>query len=196
MKILAFNGSPRPQGNTAQLLQTALAPLEAAGASVELVQIGGDVLRGCTACLTCRKLQNRRCVFADDIVNDCIAKMIDADGILIGSPTYFANVTTETKALIDRAGYVLRGNGNLLSRKVGAAVVAVRRAGSMPAVHAIHDFFLISDMIVPGSTYWNLGIGRGEGDVQDDQEGLNTMHRLGENLLWLLQNLHQSSGTQ
>ncbi len=189
MNVVAFNGSPRREGNTAQLLQTVLAPLQKAGADCRVIQVGGEVLRGCTACQTCRKLQNQRCVFDDDMVNDCIAKMVEADAILIGSPTYFANVTTETKALIDRAGYVLRGSGNPLSRKIGAAVVAVRRAGAMPTFHGINDFFLINDMVVPGSGYWNLGVGRAEGDVQQDDEGLATMSRLGENILWLLRNL-------
>ncbi len=189
MNVVAFNGSPRPKGNTSQLIEAVLDPLRNAGIGCETIQIGGQTIRGCTACMKCRELLNRQCIIDEDIVNDCIAKMDAADAILIGTPTYFANVTTETKGLMDRAGFVLRGNGNRLSRKVGAAAVAVRRAGAMTAFHSINDFFYINDMIIPGSSYWSIGIGRQQGDVQSDDEGLGTMKRLGENMVWLLEKL-------
>jgi multimeric flavodoxin WrbA len=115
--------------------------------------------------------------------------MLEADGIIIGSPTYFANVSTEVKALIDRAGLVAIANGHMLKRKVGAAVVAVRRAGATDAFDAINKFFLINQMIVPGSVYWNLGLGQGEEDVKNDEEGLNTMRILGGNMAWLLRKI-------
>lgn len=191
MKVIAFNGSPRLEGNTALLINTVLARLEQQhGIQTELVHLAGKPLRGCAACMKCRNSQTPRCVITTDIINECIAKMIEADGIIIGSPTYFANLTTETKALIDRAGYVTRGNGNLLKRKVGAALVSFRRAGAINVFNAINDFFLINEMIVPGSSYWNLGMGRDAGDVANDAEGIKIMETLADNMAWLLQKLH------
>lgn len=187
MKVVAFNGSPRQEGNTATLLNIVLQRLEQQNIATELIQLAGKPVRGCTACLQCRKNQIPRCAITNDPINDWIAKMIEADGIIIGSPTYFANLTAETKALIDRAGYVTRGNGNLLKRKVGAAVVAFRRAGAINVFNAINDFFLINEMIVPGSSYWNLGMGLNAGDCTNDAEGLRTMTNLADNLAWLLQ---------
>lgn len=190
MKVVAFNGSPRKQGNTAQLISQVFKPLEAAGFTCEMINIVTEKpIRGCRACLACRKLKNQQCVYKDDQVNDYIQKMIEADAILLASPTYFANMTPEIKALIDRAGYVCRGNGNLLRRKVGAAVVAMRRAGGINVFNSINDFFLINEMLVPGASYWNLGMGGGVGEVTDDQEGLDTMTNLGQNIAWLLSKL-------
>ncbi len=190
MKVVAFNGSPRKNGNTFHLITTVLNTLQEQGIQTELVHIGGKPMRGCIACGTCREKQNRQCSITNDFVNDCITKMIEADGIIIGSPTYFSDLTPETKVLIDRAGYVCRGNGQLLRRKVGAAVVAVRRAGCIHVFDSINHFFTISEMIIPGSSYWNIGTGLLAGDVLHDEEGLATMVRLGENMAWLLQKLH------
>lgn len=116
--------------------------------------------------------------------------MVNADAIIIGSPVYFSDITSETKALIDVAGYTLRAAGNPLKRKIGAAVIAVRRAGGMPSFDSINHFFLINEMIVPGSTYWNIGIGREKGDVKDDEEGIKTMKNLGKNISWLLKKIN------
>ena len=192
LKVVAFNGSPRQNGNTATLINRVLNELEKEGIATELVQIVDEPIRGCTACRQCYVNKDMRCVFDDDIVNDCIEKMNDADGIILGSPTYFADVTAEMKALIDRAGYVVRGNGGTLKRKVGAAVVAVRRAGSIHVLDSINHFFTINEMIIPGSSYWNLGIGRDIGDVESDEEGIETMCTLGQNMAWLLKKLHAS----
>ena len=190
MKVVAFNGSPRKDGNTSLLIRRVFSRLETAGIETELVQIGGKPVRGCTACLKCRENLDRRCVIDNDIVNDCIQKMIEADGIVIGSPTYFASLTSETKGLIDRAGYVCRGNGRLLKHKVGAGVAAVRRAGAVNVFNAINHFLLINEMFVPGSSYWNLGIGRAIGEVENDDEGMQTMDNLGDNMAFLLKKLH------
>lgn len=190
MQVVAFNGSPRKGGNTSILIDAVLQELEAEGIRTEQVQIGGQPIRGCLACLKCREAKDQRCIQSKDLVNDCIQKMIAADGIILGSPTYFADLTSEMKGLIDRAGYVARANGNLLHRKVGAAVVAVRRAGSIHVLDSINHFFLINDMIVPGSSYWNLGIGREIGEVESDAEGMQTMRNLGCNMAWLLKRLH------
>ncbi len=189
MKVAAFNGSPKRDGNTARLLGYALEALEGAGHQTELVQVGGRPLRGCLACGKCFERQDRRCANDRDEMNGFIAKMIAADGILLGSPTYFADVTSEMKALIDRAGYVTRANGNLLGRKAGAAVVAMRRAGGIHAFDTINHFFLIGEMVVVGSSYWNLGVGLAAGDVDGDNEGIETMRTLGRNMAWVLSRL-------
>jgi len=190
MKVVAFNGSPRPHGNTQHMLAALAETLGGHGIDTEIVSLAGQTIRGCSACGVCRQRQDRKCVLPGDPVNDWIEKMAAADGIVLASPTYFADITSELKALIDRAGYVCRGNGDLLARKVGAAVTVMRRAGAIHAFDSINHFFLIQQMVVPGSCYWNLGLGRGEGEVEQDEEGLNTMRVLGENMAWLLQRLH------
>ncbi len=190
MKVVAFNGSARKDGNTAILVRQTLGVLEAEGIETEMVQLAGQVIRGCTACGQCYKNKNGRCIIDNDIVNECIEKMVQADGIILASPTYFSDVTAEMKALIDRAGFVVRANGDLLQRKVGAAVVAVRRAGAMHVFDSINHFFLIGQMIVPGSSYWNIGIGRAVGEVEQDEEGLQTMQNLGKNMAWLLKKIN------
>jgi multimeric flavodoxin WrbA len=189
MKVVAFNGSPRKDGNTFHLISHVLAALEAEGIKTELVQVGGQLLHGCTACFQCFAKKDGRCIQADDMVNDCIAKMRDADGIILGSPTYFADITPELKALIDRGGFVGRANNNLFRRKVGAAIVAVRRCGAIHAFDTINHFFLINEMIIPGSSYWNVGVGREKGEVEKDEEGVATMTTLGRNMAWLLKKL-------
>ena len=190
MKVVAFNGSPRKDGNTATLIKRVLAGLKGEGIETEFVQLGGRQIRGCMACYKCFENKDRRCSLTDDMLNECLAKMIQADGIILGSPTYFANVSTEIKALIDRAGMVAIANDRMLRRKVGAGVVAVRRAGATNVFDAINKLFLINEMIVPGSVYWNLGLGRNKGEVEGDEEGMETMKALGENMAWLLKKLH------
>jgi len=190
MKVIAFNGSARKDGNTAILIRQVFAELETEGIETELVQLAGQPIRGCTACGQCYQNKNQRCVVENDIANDCIEKMRAADGIILGSPTYFADLTSEMKALIDRAGYVARANDDMLKRKVGAAVVAVRRAGSVHTFDSINHFFLIGQMIVPGSIYWNMAIGRNKGEVEQDEEGLKTMQTLGQNIAWLLKKIN------
>jgi len=191
MKVVAFNGSARRDGNTALLIRKVFSELEAAGIETELVQLAGQPVRGCTACMQCFERKDRQCVIKTDIVNTAVEQMSAADGILLGSPTYFADVTSEMKALIDRCGMVNRANGDLLARKVGAGVVAVRRGGSMHALQTLQNFFLIGQMIIPGSSYWNLCIGRNIGEVEQDEEGMRTMATLGRNMAWLLQKLRE-----
>ena len=186
MKVIAINGSPRKNGNTAMLLGKVLEPIAAEGIETEVFQLGGKPISGCTACYACFKNKDGRCIQADDVVNECIEKMAEADGIILGSPTYFADITPELKALIDRAVLVGLANGAMFRRKVGAAVLAVRRGGSIHAFDSINHFFFIEQMIVPGSSYWNFGIGRNKGEVADDEEGMRTMQVLGENMAWVL----------
>jgi multimeric flavodoxin WrbA len=187
LRVVAFNGSPRKDGNTALLLRTVLSELEAEGVETELVQVGGKKIRGCTACFKCFASKDQHCAVKTDLLNDCLDKMLAADGILFGSPTYFANVTTELKALIDRAGLVAMANEGMLRRKVGAAVVAVRRAGASHVFQAVNQLFLAVEMIVPGANYPNLAVGLDKGDVAKDPEGMQTMRVLGKNMAWLLQ---------
>ena len=190
MKVVAFVGSARKDGNTVALLRHVFAPLEAAGVECELVQLAGKRAYGCTACMKCAETQDGNCTGVRDFISEeCIPKALDADGIIIASPVYFADVTSETKALIDRLGYASRQGGNRLARKVGAGVIAVRRAGAIHAFDTINHLFLISEMVVVGSSYWNVGIGRAPGDVEQDAEGVRTMQRLGENMAWALEKL-------
>ena len=189
MKVIAINGSPRKGGNTEIMLNKVLEPIKESGIETEIIQIGGKQIRGCTACNKCSENKNLRCVIKSDIVNECIEKMIEADAIILGSPTYMADMTSEMKALIDRSGHVAFANGGLLSRKIGAAVAVNRRGGATNVVDSINHLFLISRMIVPGSTYWNIGIGMDKGEVENDMEALVNMKDLGETIAWLLKRL-------
>ena len=189
MRVVAINGSPRKKGNTDLLLRTVLEPFTKAGTDIEFVELAGHAIRGCTACYICFHKQNGKCVLTNDLVNDCIAKMAAADVILLGSPNYFTDVTSEMKALIDRCGMVGRASGNLFRRKIGAAVVASGRAGAIHAFDTMNHFFLISQMVVVGSNYWNIGIGPEMGEAADDQEGMATMRQLGENMVWMLKKI-------
>jgi multimeric flavodoxin WrbA len=189
MKAVAFCGSARKNGNTAFLLNTVLERLEAQGIATELVELAGRDISGCKACYGCFKNKDNRCVFDSDIVNEAVARMVEADIILLGSPTYFAGISPEIKALIDRCGMVGRANGDLYKRKLGAAVVAVRRAGAIHVFDSLNHFFLIGQMIVVGSSYWNIGRGREKGEVAGDEEGILTMRTLGDNIAWLAEKI-------
>jgi multimeric flavodoxin WrbA len=194
MKAVAINGSPRKGGNTEILLKKALAPLAAAGWETEFIQLGGRPIRGCQACYRCFDLKNSRCSQKDEIFNECFAKMAAADAIILGSPTYFTDVSAEMKALLDRAGLVALANGGLFRGKVGAAVVAVRRGGGTHAFDTMNHMFLMSGVIVPGSTYWNLGFGREKGEVSKDDEAARNMKDLGQTIAWLGEAIHQHAG--
>jgi len=189
MKVIAFNGSARKDGNTAILINQVFSELEKQGIETEMIQFSGQKIRGCIACYKCFENKDQRCSVKDDIVNDCIEKMLQADGIILASPTYFADVSSELKALIDRAGLVAKANSDMFRHKVGAAIVAVRRGGSIHAFDSINHFFLISQMIIPGSSYWNMGFGLEKGDAKKDEEGLQTMAALGRNMAWLLKKI-------
>jgi len=191
MKVVAFNGSARRDGNTAILINQVFDELKKEGIQTELVQFGGQAVHGCLACFGCYRNKNKRCVIEDDIINDCIQKMIEADGIILGSPVYVTDVSTEMKALIDRACLVSKANGEIFRRKPGAAVLAVRRGGAIHAFDTINHFFTISQMVVVGSCYWNFAFGREIGEVRNDEEGQRTMKVLGENMAWLLKKIHQ-----
>ena len=189
MKVIAFNGSARKDGNTAVLIKQVFSELEKQDIETEMIQFSGQKIRGCIACYKCFENKDQRCSVKDDVANDCIEKMLQADGIILASPTYFADVSSELKALIDRAGLVAKANGDMFKRKAGAAIVAVRRGGSIHAYDSINHFFLISLMIIPGSSYWNMGFGLEIGDAEKDEEGLQTMTTLGRNMAWLLKKI-------
>jgi multimeric flavodoxin WrbA len=190
MKVVAFNGSARKDGNTAILLNLVLDELKSEGIETEMYSLAGKPIQGCIACFKCFENKDRRCAVTKDIVNECIQKMIEADGIILGSPTYFADVSAGMKALIERSGMVGRANVDLYKRKVGAAVVAVRRAGGIHVFNSLNFFFTINQLIIPGSSYWNIAIGRQPGEVNNDAEGVQTMKTLGMNMAWLLKKIH------
>lgn len=185
MYVVAINGSPRKGGNTETLLKNALAPLEFKGWETELIQVGGKNIRGCIACNQCFKNKDKQCAVTNDIFNDIIEKMLRADAIILGTPTYFTDVSAELKALIDRAGLVALANDRAFAGKIGSAVVAVRRGGATHAFDSINHMFLMSQMIVPGSIYWNMGYGLFKGDVEEDAEALANMENIGETIHWL-----------
>jgi multimeric flavodoxin WrbA len=191
MKVVALNGSARKDGNTAILLNLALAELRTENIETETIQLAEERISGCIACYQCMKTKDHRCAIQTDRVNDYLQKMREAEGILLGSPTYIANITASLKAILERATIVCRANGaDMFKRKAGAGVVAVRRAGAIQAFNAMNAFFLINQMIVVGSSYWNVGIGRNVGEVNSDPEGAQTTKVLGQNMAWLLKKIH------
>jgi len=186
MKVVALNGSARKDGNTAILINLVFDELKKEGIETELMQLAGNPIAGCIACYKCFKNKNRRCSVDKDMLNDIIERMLQADGIILGSPTYFSDVTSGMRAFIERCGFVARANDYMLKYKVGAGVVAVRRAGAIPAFNSIMLFLHYMQMMIPGSSYWNIAIGRDPGEVLKDEEGVQTMKTLGQNMAWLL----------
>jgi multimeric flavodoxin WrbA len=192
MKVVGINGSPKKEGNTRVLLEAVLAPLAKAGWETEIVQVGGKNIHGCRACGQCWEQQDNQCASGKDDFNAVFERMRMADAIVLGSPTYFSDVSSEVKALIDRAGFVAMANGCAFAGKIGAAVVAVRRGGATHAFDTMNHLFLISQMIVPGSTYWNIGYGLEPGEVAGDAEALRNMAHLGQAIAWLGQAVAKS----
>jgi multimeric flavodoxin WrbA len=186
MKVVAFNGSPHREGNTYSLVRHTLDEIEKTGIETELIQIGGRKVHPCTACAKCFENRDRKCVIGNDMVNECIGKMVDADAIIIATPTYFAGVTPEIKAFMDRAFLVAEASGNIFRRKLGAGIAAERRSGAVCAVDAINHYFLKSGMFAAGSRYWNNAKGLFPGEVEADEEGIDTMKQLGENIAWFI----------
>ena len=185
MYALAINGSPRKEGNTELLLKEVLSELKSAGWKTELEKVGGTAIRGCIACEKCFENKDNECSVKKDKFNTIFSKMLKADAMILGSPTYFAAVSADLKALTERAGYVAYANGHAFSGKIGAAVVAVRRGGATHAYDTINHMFQMSRMIIPCSTYWNMGFGLGKGEVLKDEEGLANMRHLGKSIDWL-----------
>jgi multimeric flavodoxin WrbA len=191
MKVVAINGSARKDGNTAILINVVFDELKKEGIETEMIQFAGKPPQGCIACYKCFENKNRRCAVEKDILNECIGKLLEADGIVLGSPTYFSDVSSGMRAFIERCGLVARANDYMLKYKVGVGVVAVRRAGAIPAFNSLMLFLHYNQMIMPGSSYWNLGIGRNPGEVLNDEEGIQTMKTLGQNMVWLLKKINR-----
>jgi len=185
MKAWAINGSPRKGGNTEILLRAVLDPLKEAGWDTSLTQVGGGKVRGCIACYKCFENKDLRCAVKNDILNDILTEMLSADALILGSPTYFADVSADLKAVLDRSGLVSVANGGAFAGKIGAAVVAVRRGGATHVFDSINHMFLMNGMIVPGSSYWNMGYGLNPGDVASDAEAMRNMRHLGQAIDWL-----------
>ena len=190
MKLVAFNGSPRKDGNTHIMIQHVFEVLETEGINCEEIIVGGQMVRGCTACMKCIT-DLGQCAIKEDKVNEWIEKMKGADAIIMASPTYFANITSEMKALIDRSGMVNHCGGNYLTRKVGAPIAVARRGGAIQVYNTLMAFFGISEMIVPMSSYWNMGYGLAKADINTDDKAISTMKTLGANIAYVLKALHK-----
>lgn len=191
MNVLAINGSARKDGNTAILIHTIFEELNKAGIDTEMIQLSGHIIEPCKACWACAGQKN--CVHHQDIFREVFDKMVNADGIILGSPVYCANISANMQAFLERAAVVCDMNRELLNtkHKVGASVAAARRGGALQAIDAMNHFFLNQEMIVVGSTYWNMAYGQMPGDVRKDEEGLANMRNLGENMGWLLKTIAQ-----
>ena len=186
MKVVAFNGSPREDGNTAGCLNTVFGELEKQGIECEMIHVGKNKIQGCMACYTCANKQNEKCAFDEDPVNEWIQKMKAADGILLGSPVHFSGVAGTMKSFLDRAFFVISVNNGLLRHKVGASVAAVRRSGGLPTIDTLNHYINYSEMIMPNANYWNVAHGMNPGEMEQDGEGKQIMEVLGRNMAWLL----------
>jgi len=189
LKVVAFNGSPRKGGNTSLAIHTVFKELKKEGIETEEIWLYDHEINGCNACYVCMETKDCKCAQDDDF-NVLFSKMLVADGVIIGSPVYVAGVTGPTKCFIDRAGFVNRYNDLPAKRKIGAGVVVFTRAGALPTLDQINNFILGTEMIVTGSSYWCLARGSKRGAIQEDEMGMNTLRRLGENMAWLLKKVN------
>lgn len=194
MKVIAFNGSPRKEGNTYFGIKTVLDELEKEGIETEIIQVGNQEVRGCIACNQCVKNKNEKCVLAGDFVNQWIQKMKEADGIILGSPVHYASVGANMKSFLDRAFYVTSVNDGMLRHKVGASVVAVRRSGGLPTFDQLNNYINYSEMLMPTSNYWNVIHGTRPGEALQDEEGIQIMRILGKNMAWLMKLVENGKG--
>jgi multimeric flavodoxin WrbA len=195
MNVIAINGSPRREGNTAFALMQTAKVLEDEGIAVEAIQIGNLHIRGCIACNQCYAHKDEKCIFLDDIVNDTLHKMKEADGIILASPVYYSGIAGTMKCFLDRCFYVSNANGNLFRHKVGASIVAVRRTGGTMTFHGLNQYLTVSEMLLPASNYWNIIHGRNIGDAAADAEGIQIMQVLGKNMAWMLKMKEQTKHT-
>lgn len=186
MKVVAFNGSPKKEGNTYNAIKAVVIELEKEGIEVEVVHVGNKLVRGCLACGGCSRNKNERCVIETDEVNEWIQKMKEADGIILGSPVYYSAIAGTMKSFLDRAFYVASVNGGMFRHKIGASVVAVRRSGGVPVFDQLNNYINYSEMIMPTSNYWNVAYGTSPGEVKQDEEGMQIMRVLGKNMAWIM----------
>lgn len=194
MKVVAFNGSPKKEGNTYQALKTVTDELEKEGIQTEIVHVGNRAIRGCMACGQCAVRKDEKCAFGDDGVNEWIQKMKEADGIILGAPVHYASIAATMKAFLDRAFYVVGVNNAMMRHKVGAAVVAVRRSGGVTTFDHLNHYINYAEMLMPTSNYWNVIHGRTPGEVLQDDEGVQIMRVLGKNMAWLLKLVENGKG--
>jgi multimeric flavodoxin WrbA len=186
MKVVAIQGSPRKNGNTFFALTVIKNVFVEDGIDFEIIDIGGKHIRGCTACEKCYENRNGKCVITNDAVNDAVAKMKDADGIIIASPVYYSGIAGTMKCFLDRAFYVAEVNGGWFRHKVGASVVAVRRTGGSMTFNSLNHYLSIAEMLIPASNYWNVIHGLAPGDASKDEEGIQIMQMLAKNMAWML----------
>ncbi|ABR35480.1 flavodoxin family protein [Clostridium beijerinckii] len=203
MKVVAFNGSPKKNGNTYEAIKAVAEELKKENIDVEIVHVGNKVIRGCMACGGCARNMNEKCVMQNDEVNDWIQKMKDADGIILGSPVHYSAIAGTMKSFLDRAFYVTSVNNGMLRHKVGASVVAVRRSGGVPTFTQLNNYLNYSEMLMPTSNYWNVVHGTAPGEAVQDEEGMQIMRVLGKNMAWLLKladsgkaNVEESKGEE
>jgi multimeric flavodoxin WrbA len=194
MKVVAFNGSPKKEGNTYHAIRMVADELEKQGITVEIIHVGNKTLKGCTACGECAINKDDKCIIPDDEVNEWIGKMKEADGIILGTPVHFASMGATLKTFLDRALYVLGRRPSTLRYKVGASVVAVRRSGGVSTFHEMNNYFTYFEMLMPASNYWNVIHGRLPGEVAQDAEGVQIMRILGKNMAWLMKVLEYGKG--
>jgi len=185
MNVILINGSPRQNGNTATALGWMADELRQAGITTETIQIGDQIIRGCIACEHCATSQDNLCAFNNDGINDLIAKLRQADGFVIGSPTYFGGMPGTLKSALDRIFYAGRRNGRYRN-KVGAATVSVRRGGGPETFNQIVTFYHLAEMVVAPSQTWAVGYGMEKGEISQDVEGQQTIHRHAKAMAWIL----------
>lgn len=191
MKVIAINGSARKDGNTSIIIKAIFSELNKSGIETELIDLANTKINGCIGCGGCSKNKDNKCVFKNDIVNECIEKMIEADGIILGSPVYFADVSANMKALLERIGMVSKVNGNLFRHKIGSSVVAVRRGGATRAFDTMNYFLHCMEMYSVGGTYWNMVYGKEAGEALNDVEGMKNMESIGSNMAWILNKINR-----
>ena len=187
MKVVAINGSNRKNGNTAIALNIVMEELQKNNIGTELIELAGNIINPCKVCFTCKGKSN--CTFNDDEFSKIFEKILKADGIILGSPVYSADVSSNMKAILDRAAVIADTNPEILKYKVGASVVACRRGGALNAIDTLNHFFLNHEMFVVGSNYWNMIYGQMPGDVLKDKEGIDNMKNLGKNMAYLLEKI-------
>lgn len=194
MKVIAVNGSPNRDGNTYSAIRMVLDEMEKEGIETEILHVGNKAVRGCVGCNQCFRNRDDRCVITGDDVNEWIAKLKDADGILLGSPVYYSGITGTMKAFLDRLFYVSGANGNYFRGKVGSTVTAVRRSGGIPAIDQLNKYIQYSEMLLATSNYWNVIHGLRSGEVEQDAEGKQIMTRLGKNMAWAMKLVEHGKG--
>jgi multimeric flavodoxin WrbA len=187
MKVLLISGSPKPNGNTALLMQECLKVIEEHGVTAEIVFFAGLKIEACIACGKCSKIGE---CSLDDGLNEIITKIRSAEGLIVGTPVYFGTARGDVMCALQRIGYVSRNTDNFLRGKVGGPIAVARRGGQTLTLQEMLMFFLINDMIVPGSSYWNMVFGRLPGEALKDEEGVATVRHFAENVAELVKKLH------